>query len=60
MRERAQLLQAARHGGGEALLAADVGRHDEVQRRLPLVAAVCAPQLLHLRISSCTGAWSAS
>lgn len=50
MRESAQLLQAPRDGGCKALLAADVGGHDEVQGRLPLVAAVGAPQLLHLHV----------
>lgn len=48
VREGAQLHEAGGHGGGEAVLAADVGGHQQVVRRLRLVGAVRAAQLLHL------------
>ena len=48
MCQRPQLLQPLGHCRGESLLAADVGGDDEVLGRLGLVAAVGAPQLLHL------------
>lgn len=54
LRERSQLLQAARHGGREAVLSADVAGHDDVARWLLLVGAVRPAQLLNLWPAGCT------
>ena len=50
VRQRAQLLQALGDRGGEAVLARHVRVQQDVLGRLPLVAAVGAPQLLHLQL----------
>jgi len=44
--DRTEGLEPTRHARREALLAADVGREDLVVRRLELVGAVGAPELL--------------
>lgn len=48
MREGAQLLKALRNCAGKAVLPGHVRVQQDVLGRLPLVAAVGAPQLLHL------------
>ena len=48
MRQRAQLLQALGDGARKAVLPRDVSVQQHVLGRLALVAAVGAPQLLHL------------
>ena len=48
--ERAQLLQPFGHRAREPVLARHVREQDDIARRLQLVAAVRAPQLLHLCI----------
>ena len=50
MGERAQLLQPFGHRAREPVLARHVREQDDIARRLQLVAAVRAPQLLHLCI----------
>ncbi len=49
VRQRSQLLQALGDRGREAVLARHVRVQQDVLGRLALVAAVGAPQLLHLR-----------
>ena len=49
VRQGAQLLQALGDRAGEAVLARHVCVQQDVLWRLPLVAAVGAPQLLHLQ-----------
>jgi len=58
VRQRPELLKATGDGRSEAALAADVGAHEQVARRLGLVAAVGAAQLLHLYAEAAAAAKS--